>query len=77
MTGLTARWGDSAITVAAMDWADAAAPVMIMGDGGWLHTGRQVADFRHSSMRALHWAVERAAGHDGAGEMTRPCGAAW
>lgn len=37
----------------AANWANAAAPVYTWGDGEWINSGRQVADYRHDPQAAL------------------------
>lgn len=55
-TGMAvAPWSDKEIYAVAANWAEAASPILVYGEGGWSHDdcGRQVADFRHNSRAAL------------------------
>lgn len=58
MYGLAVEpWGANEIYAVAANWAQASSPVMVWGDAvsGWCcdEHGRQVADFRHNSRKAL------------------------
>ena len=57
--GMATMWGSVTVAVAAR-WSDASAPVMIW-DGGWSDSPRQVADYGHSPSRALRAALEECA----------------
>lgn len=45
-------WGEAYAVCA--NWAEASSPVWsLAGDGEWVNTGRQVADYRHDPRSAL------------------------
>lgn len=54
MRGLAVEpWCQGEIYAVAADWAQASCEVLYWGDGDWVGTGRQVADYRHDDYRAL------------------------
>ena len=46
-------WSKGEIYAVAANWAEASSPVLSYGEDGWHHTGKQVADYRHSPEEAL------------------------
>jgi hypothetical protein len=59
-TELTTKiWGD--IYGVRADWAQASSSVQSLGEDGWRHTGKQVADFQHNDVAALIWVLEEVA----------------
>lgn len=56
-TTSTEIWGQ--IYAVRANWAEASSQVEALdGDNEWVHTGRQVADYRHSSFAALRENIE-------------------
>jgi hypothetical protein len=61
--GLMVKFGGEIYAVAA-NWHQAADEVLQYSEEGWISTGRQVADFRHSAKNALRQCIEGCIGDD-------------
>lgn len=53
-------WARGEFYAVAANWADASAPVLAYGPDGWVPTGSQVADYRHSARAALAAVIREA-----------------
>jgi hypothetical protein len=62
--GLMVKFGGEIYAVAA-NWHQAADEVLQYSEEGWISTGRQVADFRHSARAALAQSIRDCLDMDG------------
>lgn len=46
-------WNPAEVYGVAANWSQASAQVYIYGDDEWITSGRQVADYQHSAIKAL------------------------
>ena len=61
MSGLVVEpWSEGEVYGVAADWGEAACTVLVYGEDGWVGSGRQVADFRHSEVAALKSEIREA-----------------
>jgi len=58
LSGLSVKLWDDTYKVGAEHWGNASSPVYEWGDGDWVSSQYQVADFRHSPEKALRQIIE-------------------